>query len=323
MDSLKGVESFVKAVEEGGIAAAGRRLGVSAAAVSQNIARLEQQLGTRLLVRTTRRLALTESGQLYFQRVQALVRELEHAQAELSDWQDAPQGKLRIACSAAFGRNVLAPLIPAFARRYPRLMMELVLADHYVDHIREEIDVSIRFAQQLEPGLVARRIACVPLRFCAAPSYLTRHGVPQQPEDLQAHQCLLFRSPMDGRLLGWGFLRHGVRFEPRLNPAMISNDIDSLARFAVDGAGIARLGAFIADPLIAQGLLVPLFEVEQGGRKKGKADGARADIEPLTFYACYQDRRAANGKLRLFLDYLLESMPPAWQLQMKDGTSPP
>lgn len=317
MDSLKGVECFVKAVEEGSIAAAGRRLGISAAAASQNIARLEQELNTRLLARTTRRLALTESGQIYFQRVQAIVRELEQAQAEVTDLQGVPQGKLRIACSAAFGRIVLAPLIPAFAQKYPRLMIELVLADHYVDHIREDIDVSIRFAQQVEPGLVARHIAQVPLRFCAAPSYLAQHGVPETPEALHAHQCLLFRSPMDGRLLGWGFFRNGVRFEPRLNPAMISNDIESLARFALGGAGIARIGAFIADPLIGQGLLQPLFETQRGSTRKAHADNAFADIEPLNLYACYQNRRAANGKLRLLLDYLLQNIPAEWRVGRK------
>lgn len=315
MDTLKGLESFVKAVEEGSIAAAGRRLGISAAAASQNIARLERQLGARLLVRTTRRLALTESGQLYFQRVQSIVRELEQAQADIADLGGEPQGRLRIACSAAFGRNVLAPLLPAFARRYPRLMIELVLADHYVDHIAEDIDLSIRFAQQLEAGLVARRIARVPMRFCAAPSYLAQHGVPQDPDELHRHHCLLFRSPMDGRLLGWGFLREGVRFEPRLNPVMISNDIDSLARFAVDGAGIARIGAFIADPLIEQGLLQPLFlpQEKKSLRRAQRAQTAQADIEPLDFYACYQDRQVAQGKQRLFLDYLEQNMPSAWR----------
>ena len=313
MDSFKGVECFVKAVEEGSIAGAGRRLGISAAAASQNIARLEQQLNTRLLARTTRQLALTESGQVYFQRVQAIVRELEQAQAEVADLHGVPQGKLRIACSSAFGRIVLAPLIPAFAREYPRLMIELVLADHYVDHISEDIDISIRFAQQVEPGLVARHIACVPLRLCASPSYFERHGIPETPEALHRHQCLLFRSHMDGRLLGWGFFRNGVRFEPRLNPTMISNDIECLARFALDGAGIARLGAFIADPLIAQGLLQSLFESRPGGGGKAKADAALADIEPLNLYACYQDRRAANGKLRLLLDYLQQSIPPEWR----------
>lgn len=319
MDSLKGIESFVRALEEGSIAAAGRRLGISAAAVSQNIARLEQQLGTRLMVRTTRRLALTESGQVYFQRVQSIVHELEQARAELSDLHGEPQGKLRIACSAAFGRTVLAPLMPAFARQYPRLVMELVLADHYVDHIAEDTDISIRFAQQLEPGLVARRIARVPLLLCAAPAYLSQHGTPQDPDELHLHQCLLFRSPMEGRLLGWGFLRNGVRFEPRLNPTMISNDIETLARFAVDGAGIARIGAFIADPLISQGLLVPLFLPKSASGTRMEVDvieagTAQADIEPLEFYACYQDRRAANGKLRLFLDYLIENIPAAWSL---------
>lgn len=313
MESLKGVESFVRAVEEGSIAAAGRRLGISAAAASQNIARLEEQLGTRLLIRTTRRLALTESGQRYFQRVQCIMQELELAQSDLDDLRGEPQGVLRIASSAAFGRHVLAPLLPAFSRLYPRLMPELVLADHYVDHVAEDIDVSIRFAQQLEPGLVARRIARVPLRFCASPDYLARHGAPETPEDMLAHQCLLFRSPMDGRLLGWGFVRDGVRFEPRVNPKMICNDIDSLSRFALDGAGIARIGAFVADPLVESGHLRALFEPVAGTRKQSDKGKMQAAIEPLDFYACYQDRRAVNGKLRVFLDYLDAHLPAQWR----------
>ena len=306
MDNLKGISSFVKAVEEGSIAAGARRLGISAAAASQNIARLEQQLGVRLLIRTTRSLALTESGQLYYQRVQSVMEELDDAQAELHELAGEPRGKLRIASSAAFGRNVLAPLVAAFAIRYPKLKIELVLADHYVDHIREEIDLSIRFSQQLEAGLVARRIARVPLRFCASPAYLAQHGTPHDPDELIHHQCLVLRVPFDGRLLGWRFVRNGLRFEAPLNDTLICNDIDTLANMAAAGAGIARIGAFVADRLIADGLLVPLFEPLEG-------KVPNAEIEPLEFYACYRDRQAATGKLRLLIDFLVTHIPSPWQ----------
>ncbi|WP_268866827.1 LysR family transcriptional regulator [Methylobacillus arboreus] len=306
VDNLKGITSFVRAVEEGSIAAGARRLGISAAAASQNIARLEQQLGTRLLTRTTRSLALTESGQLYYQRVQSVIEELAHAQLELSELAGEPQGKLRIASSSAFGRNVLAPLVAQFAILYPRLRVELVLADHYVDHIREDIDLSVRFSQQLEPGLVARRIARVPLRFCASPAYLAQHGTPRDPDELIHHQCLVVRLPFDGRLLGWAFLRQGLRFEAKLNPTLVCNDIDSLAGMAVAGAGIARIGAFAADRLIAEGRLIALFETTE-------INAAPVEIEPLDFYACYRDRQAATGKLRLLIDFLVEHIPAQWQ----------
>ncbi|MCB5185706.1 LysR family transcriptional regulator [Methylobacillus gramineus] len=308
MDTLKGVESFVKAVDEGSIAAGARRMGISAAAASQNIARLEQNLGTRLLARTTRSIALTESGQIYYQRVKQVVNDLEEAQAAVGELHGQPQGKLRIASSGAFGRHVLSPLIPVFAQRYPRVSIELILTDHNVDHVREEVDISIRFPQQLEPGLVARKIAQVPLRFCASPAYLDQYGVPHDPAQLREHQCLVFRLPYDGRLLGWVFVREGVRFEAELNPVIISNDIDSLAKLAVEGAGIARIGAFLADALIEQGKLLPLFLSNPDAEHS-----ASADIEPLDFYACYRDRPSAGGKVRLFLDYLMENVPAAWR----------
>ncbi|MCB5189056.1 LysR family transcriptional regulator [Methylobacillus caricis] len=309
MGTLKGVESFVRAVEEGSIAAGARRLGISAAAASQNIARLEQQLDTRLLTRTTRSIALTESGQVYYQRVKQVTRDLEQAKAEVGELHGQPQGKLRIASSGAFGRHVLSPLVPAFARHYPRVAVELILTDHNVDHVREDIDISIRFPQQLEPGLVARKIAQVPLRFCASPAYLQKYGMPQDPDQLREHQCLVFRLPYDGRLLGWVFVRAGVRFEAELNPVIISNDIDSLAKLAVEGAGIARIGAFLSDELIEQGKLQPLF-LSNGNINHS----ATADIEPLDFYACYRDRPSAGGKVRLFLDYLVANVPSAWRV---------
>lgn len=301
-DTLRGLESFVKAVESGSIAAGARLQGISAAAASQNIARLEQSLGTRLLTRTTRSLALTDAGALYFERVQSVIQELELARAAVADLQDEPRGLLRIAASAAFGRHVLAPLIPGFMARHPRIRCELLTTDASVDHIQEGVDVSIHIEQQLQDGLVARHIATAQTRFCAAPSYLQRAGRPSEPEDLRDHDCLLFRIAVDGRFLRWGFVRDGLHFDAQVRASMSSNDIDALALCAAAGGGVTRLASFVADPYLARGELVELFSSATPTR-------SRATSAPLDYYLCVRDRYELTPKVRLFMDYLLQALP--------------
>lgn len=307
MDTLRSIESFVKAVQAGSIAAGARLQGITAAAASQNIQRLEKSLGTRLLIRTTRKLAMTESGELYYAEVQHIVEALTRAQSVITEFHGQPQGRLRIGSSVAFGRHVLMPLIPTFTRNFPKVSIELVLSDHSLDHVTEDIDISIRFKQQLEPGLVARKIATVPVLFCAAPAYLQRKGTPKAPEDLPAHDCMMFRIPVDGRLLSWTFDRHGMLYEPEIKPSIICNDIDSLHRLAVEGAGIARLAAFVANDDIKKGLLVPLFQPSLVS-----SETVPSDSVPLAFYACFRDQHAMTNKVRVFMDYLVNAMPTAW-----------
>lgn len=307
MDTLRSIESFVKAVQAGSIAAGARLQGITAAAASQNIQRLEKSLGTRLLIRTTRKLAMTESGELYYAEVQHIIEALARAQSVITEFHGQPQGRLRIGSSVAFGRHVLMPLIPAFTRNFPKVSIELVLSDHSLDHVTEDIDISIRFKQQLEPGLVARKIATVPVLFCAAPAYLQRKGIPQAPEALSEHDCLLFRIPVDGRLLSWTFNRNGMLYEPEIKPSIICNDIDSLHRLAREGAGIARLAAFVANEDIAKGLLIPLFQPSST-----YPDMMVAESLPLEFYACFRDKHAMTNKVRAFMDYLVSEMPSSW-----------
>lgn len=306
MDTLRGIESFVRSVEEGSIAAAARRLGITPAAASQNIARLERALGIRLLIRTTRQSGLTEAGRVYYDRVREVINDLEQAAAAVSVLNEEPRGRLKIATSVAFGRHVIAPLVPSFAARYPDVSIELVVTDRSIDHIGEGIDISVRFAQQLEPGLIARKLGSVPLMICAAPSYIARRGRPETPEDLRHHDCLIFRFAGHGRLFRWVFVRDGLRFEPELRPTIVSNDIDTLAQMAIAGAGITRLGTFIANQLFEQGLLVPLFG------DAAAEDGARVDHEPLDFYACFLDRQAETPKVRAFLDHAVQSLQGRW-----------
>lgn len=305
MDNLRGVENFVRTVELGSIAAAARALSISPAAASQNIARLESALGTRLLTRTTRRLALTDAGEIYFQRVKGLLQELELAEQAVSALQGEVGGKLKVACSAAFARHVLAPLIPGFQKAYPQISLEVVATDRRIDHIQEGVDTSIRIRQQLEDGVIARRLAMVPLLFCAAPTYLEQAGCPDSPQALLQHDCLMFRIPVDGKIFPWAFIRDGQRYQPQVKATMISDDIDMLARIAVAGGGITRLAAFVAQPYIDNGQLIPLFNQEHGPE-------VEVEAEPLEFFFCMTDRYAKTPKVAALFDYLSQQLPAEW-----------
>ncbi|WP_314104382.1 LysR substrate-binding domain-containing protein [uncultured Stenotrophomonas sp.] len=307
MNILQSIRSFVRTADAGSLAAAARSLGISPAAVGQNIARLEAHLGVRLFNRTTRSLALTESGARYLEEVRHIERDLQRAQAAVTDPDAVPQGRLRIASTSAFGRHVLAPMLPALQARYPALAIELLLADRSVDHAREDVDVSFRIEPQLVDGLVARPIAQVPFVVCAAPSYLARVGAPDTPEALREHRCLVFRYPVDGRLLPWGFVRDGIRFEAEMRPALVSDDIDAIAAMAAAGGGIARLAAFVAEPWLARGALQVLF---------ASGDGARTSPEPMRVFLCVSDRRDLTPKVRALMQVVVEGLPVAWRVDV-------
>lgn len=307
MNILQSIRSFIRTADAGSLAAAARTLGISPAAVGQNIARLETHLGVRLFNRTTRTLALTERGALYLAEVRHIERDLQRAQAAVTDPEATPHGRLRIASTSAFGRHVLAPMLPALQARYPRLSIELLLADRSVDHAHEDVDVSFRIEPQLVEGLVARAIAQVPFQVCAAPSYLAQAGVPATPEELREHRCLVFRYPVDGRLLPWGFVRDGIRFEAEMRPALVSDDIDALAAMAAAGGGIARLAAFVAAPWLARGELQVLF---------ASGDGARTSPEPMRLFLCVSDRRDLTPKVRALMQHVVEGLPAVWRVDV-------
>ena len=304
MNLLAAIACFIKVVETGSIVGAAKNLGISAPAVSQTINRLEEHLGARLLQRTTRSMALTENGALYFARVQRIASDLDSAQMAISTGETELQGRLCIAASSAFGRHVLAPLIAGFAERHPRLALELRTTDGKINHIQDGIDLSLRIKPQLEEGIVARKIASIPFVVCASPAYLERAGIPRTPEELQQHACLAFRYPLDGRLLRWGFIREGEHYYATLNFTAISDDIDALAQMAIHGAGIARLAEFVAASWIESGQLVALLEHSH--------ESSESSAEPLDIYACVQDRAAITAKVKAFMDYLTEHLGQRW-----------
>jgi len=296
MDVLGLIGTFIRVVENGSIAAAARAKGMSPAAVSQSISRLEAHLGVRLLSRTTRSMTLTENGKRYFAKVRHIPGDIELASQAAAN-ETKPQGPLCIATTAAFGRYVLAPLMPAFKASFPDINIELISTDRNVDHRLEGVDVSIRIEAQLNDQLIARKIASLPFIFCAAPAYLERAGTPQIPEELSQHACLVFRYPTDRRFLPWTFLVNGEQINAKLNPSFISDDIDIIAKIAVNGGGIARLASFVAQPLIDSGLLRPLSWSDH--RRESNIESL-----PMTIFACVTERSALNSKVRSFIEFL-------------------
>lgn len=303
MNLLQLIRSFTRTAETGSIAAAARTLGISATAVGQNINRLEAHLGVRLLNRSTRQLALSEAGTVYLAQVRHIEADLARAQAMVTAGDVEPAGPLRIASSSAFGRHVLAPLLPSLQQRYPQLQLELRLTDRAVQHGAEAVDASIRIGAQLEDGLVARPLARIPFVFCASPAYLQAHGTPLQPAQLAAHRGLLHRFPTDGRPLRWGLLKNGERVDAALPPSMVCDDIDALAELAAAGAGITRLAAFVAEPYLRDGRLQCVFGC-----------GTDWQPEPMDVYFCVSDRRDFTAKIRALFEHLQAGMPPAWQV---------
>lgn len=295
MDVLGLISNFIRVVEHGSIAAAARGKGMSPAAVSQSLSRLETHLGVRLISRTTRSMTLTESGKRYFEKVRHIPHDIDLA-SQAAALETKPQGTLCIATTAAFGRYVIAPLMPAFKASFPDIDVELISTDRNVDHRLEGIDVSIRIEAQLNDQLIARKIASLPFIFCAAPAYLARAGIPQTPEELSRHACLVFRYPTDGRFLPWTFKINGQPVNAKLNPQFISDDIDIIAKIAENGGGIARLSSFIAQPLIDSGRLTPLF------------CDSDAESLPMNIYACVNERSALNSKVRAFIEFLETGM---------------
>lgn len=302
MNLLQLIRTFTRTAEAGSIAGAARALGISATAVGQNIARLEAHLGVRLFNRSTRSLSLSEAGALYLDKVRHIEGDLAGAQAAVSSGDVEPAGPLRIACSRAFGRHVLAPMLPALQRRHPRLQVELRLSDRAVRHAEESVDVSIRIDAQLQDGLVARPLARIPFVFCAAPSYLAQAGTPTSPEQLADHRALLFRFPADGRPLRWGLLGEQGRVEASMQPSMVCDDIDALAELAAAGGGITRLAAFVAEPYLRDGRLQAVL-----------ADDPRWTPEPMEMFFCLSDRRDFTARIRALFEHLQAGLPAAWR----------
>jgi DNA-binding transcriptional LysR family regulator len=297
MDRLQAIEIFVKVAELRSFSAAADELDLSRTLVSERVKDLEEELGVRLLQRTTRRVALTEPGAAFLERVRVGLSALDEAAAEASSLSAKPRGVLRVNAPMSFGFRHLAPEVGSFLALYPEVSVELTLNDRLIDLIEENVDIALRIGELRDSSLVARRLAMCRMLVCAAPSYLKKHGAPKHPEELKEHLCLSYSLLLDGE--DWKFRRRREEATVRIVSRLRSNNGDAVAAAAAAGAGIALQPDFIAGPLVRQGKLVEILP------------GWRA--AEFGVYALYAPTQFVPAKSRAFIDHLVKAYAkPPW-----------
>ncbi len=255
MKNLQGLLAFVETAASGSFTAAAERLDLTPAAISKSLGRLEQQLGVRLLNRSTRRLALTDEGRRFLSEARAALRLLDLAVANVSQSAAEPAGRVRISVGIAFGRGWVLPALPAIAARHPQLSLDVDLDNRLVDLVAEGYDIGVRGAVIEDSSLVARRVCALPVVLLASPGYLRRAGVPQSPEDLAGHRCALVRFA-SGVPAVWRFKRPGGRrMDLTPSAAITASDPETLVDLALADGGIVQSGLHHALPHLRSGRL--------------------------------------------------------------------
>jgi DNA-binding transcriptional LysR family regulator len=295
MDRLADLEVFARVVTTGGMSAAGRELNLSPAVISKRIARLEERLGTRLLQRTTRQVALTEAGQGFYERVIAILASVDEAESFVARGSAQVRGVLKVSAPTSFGRMHVAPHLSAFLAAHPQLTVDFNLSDAFVDIVAEGYDCAIRIADLDDSSLVARRLAPNHRLLCAAPSYVAAHGAPASLAELAQHP-LLSHIPDPWRLEG----PDGVQL---VKPAsrLRTNSSEVVREAVLAGLGIALRSTWDVGPDLLAGRLTPVLPVWRASRR-------------VAIHAVYPSRRHLPQKVRVFVDWLasLYGPHPSW-----------
>ncbi|AWK89254.1 LysR family transcriptional regulator [Azospirillum thermophilum] len=279
---------FLRVAARGSFSAAGRDVGMTPSATAKLITRIEERLGVRLVERSTRRLRLTAEGELYRERAEALLAELDAFDAEVAGGARCPAGTIRINVSVPFGRHCILPLLPEFMAAYPDIRLDLTLTDEVVDLYAAQVDIAVRAGPLPDSALLATKLGDVRRRIVASPDYLARRGTPRSPADLERHDCLGFNFRRAAAV--WP-LRTGGRLTDReVHGRIVANNGETVRHMALLGLGLARLAEFHIRADLAAGRLVSVL------------DEAMADSE--AFHALYLGRERAPRRIRAFLDFM-------------------
>ena len=292
MDRFRSIQVFTKVAECGGFSAAARELAMSPPAVTRAVAALEQRIGTRLFVRTTRLVRLTESGERFLRDCRRILTDLEEAEDAAVGAHGTPRGELRVTAPALFGRLYVAPIIAEFLDRYPLVSCRTVFVDRVVNLMDEGHDVAIRIGNLPDSSLVAVRIGSVRRVVCGAPEYLRAHGTPRHPRELADHRVIQALA-VDGRA-EWPFREDGSPFSVRVKPRLRMNTNDAVIGLAARGWGLTRLMSYQVAPEVTAGRLqIVLSEFE---------------MPPLSVHVIHQEGRMVSRKVRAFVDHIVDRL---------------
>lgn len=288
MDRFDGMKALVTAVDEGGFAAAGRKLGLSRVQVSRLVTALEDHLGAQLLVRTTRTMALTEAGQVFVERARILVNDMAEAEAATGDLTGELKGLLRINAPMTFGVSHVAPAVNDFMHRHSQITVSLNVNDRFVDPYEEGFDITLRIGDLEPSSLIARKICPIRRLLCASPGYLEDRGRPRTPADLANHAILHYGH--FGNDLDWPLRGLGSSNRLPVTPVLCSNNGDVLKIASLAGRGIVLLPAFIVADQLASGSLLPVLE--------------GFEPAPVALHAVYPPDKYRPAKTRAFVDFV-------------------
>jgi len=301
MDRFENMGAFIRVVETGSISRAADRLGVAKSAVSRRLKELEEHLGVELFHRTTRKMNLTDTGRAFYHQSVRILEDVLEAEHATSQAHGELKGSLRIALPSTFGLMHMGPAINEFLQINPQIEFDLDFNDREVDLIEEGFDLAIRIANLPDSSLIARRLASIQTVICASPAYLEDKGMPQTPDELIDHQCLVYSLLRDFDY--WSLTdSNGREIKTKIHPYLKASTGEFLRDAAVEGQGIIFIPSFIAYKEIEQGDLVPVL-------KDYKAPQIDA-------YAMYPQTRHLSQRVRAFVDFLVKRFDgtPYWDL---------
>lgn len=294
LDEFVRIRTFIRVVEAGSFSAAARDQ-YSVSSVARQVKSLEDELGTRLLNRTTRSLALTDAGRQFYERVTAIVNELNKVKAEVTSLHEEVKGVLRVRLRVTAGTTVVVPALPAFLALHPELELDISLNDERCDLVANNIDVAMWLGALPDADIVARRLSPTRRIVCAAPAYLERHGVPQVPHDLTHHSCLVFAAPSYSD--HWSFTRAGEIEDVAVHGNIRSDNGLVLLASAEAGVGVIVAHEWMVRTALADGRLVKLLGDYIVNPRPGDAE----------LYAVFPSSRGLSRKIRAFVDFLIET----------------
>jgi DNA-binding transcriptional LysR family regulator len=296
MDTLQNMRVFVRVVEAGSFTGAAQYLNTTTAYASRAVSDLEAHLRTRLLNRTTRRIALTEAGERYLQRCEQILAYVDQAEAEASDAHARPSGKLKVHAMTSFGQHYVVPSVGRYQKRYPEVQIELTLSNRVPDLLDEGFDVALVLAQDLpDSGLVSQRLGAAFSIACASPAYLERHGVPQVPNDLHRHTCLQMVTPIFPTD-EWIFDGPNGQENIPLGAATFQvNVAEALAVAVREGMGVGLIPIYSAINGLRSGQLVWVLP--------------EYTSQEMNLYALYASRQYLDAKIRTWVEFLRDEMP--------------
>lgn len=292
MDRIKAMQAFVRIVEARSFTRAAETLDLPRAALSATIQKLEAYLGTQLLQRTTRSVALTTDGAEFHARCIEILAAVEAAEGRFRSNEGVPQGRLRVELPGAVGRRVVVPHLGQFHARYPGIELVVGLSDRLADLTRDGIDCALRVGELEDSSLVARPVGSMRFVTCASPGYLARHGVPATPAQLDGHRSVVHFSGRTGRPFDWDFVAGGVPERRRVPGPISVNDADAYVDCGLQGLGIIQAAAYMVDAHLASGALVEVL--------------ADCPSLPMPVSLVYPQGRLATPKLRAFAQWIDE-----------------